>query len=303
MAVELIAPLERAWTRMLRILFRPFALKTWLAIGFGAWLGGAGNCRGSLSFQDWSPPSPGAGAELESVGRWFASHLWVVLAVAVPLIVTVLIVSLAWLWLRAHGWFVFLDNVVRERADTAAAWNENRSLAHSAFLWYLGFGVIVLVAVGLLIVPIALATSYSAGGTPPLGLLLSAVPIGVLIALTAACTRLFFISFVIPIMYHHRVGAVPAWGRVIRLMRIHIGGFALFVVVAVIAGIGFAMVVLVVGLMTCCIAFIPLLIPYVSTVVLLPAWVIWRAFSVEFLRQFGPDFDLFAPENERIQPI
>ena len=43
-------------------------------------------------------------------------------------------------------------------------------------------------------------------------------------------------------------------------------------------------------LVTCCIV----LIPYVGTVILLPAWVLYRIYSVEFLAQFHPDFDVFT---------
>jgi hypothetical protein len=33
----------------------------------------------------------------------------------------------------------------------------------------------------------------------------------------------------------------------------------------------------------------------VGTVILLPVWVTYRLFSVEFLAQFDPGLDLFAP--------
>ena len=41
---------------------------------------------------------------------------------------------------------------------------------------------------------------------------------------------------------------------------------------------------------TCCIA----VIPYVGTVILLPIPVTLGAFSLLFLRQFGPDYDVWA---------
>ncbi len=42
--------------------------------------------------------------------------------------------------------------------------------------------------------------------------------------------------------------------------------------------------------LTCCIAAIP----YVGTVILLPVFVLLRSFSLLFLRQFGPDYDVWA---------
>jgi hypothetical protein len=43
--------------------------------------------------------------------------------------------------------------------------------------------------------------------------------------------------------------------------------------------------------LTCCIVALP----YVGTVILLPFYVTYRIFSLEFLSQFDPDFDLFTP--------
>jgi len=41
---------------------------------------------------------------------------------------------------------------------------------------------------------------------------------------------------------------------------------------------------------TCCIAAVP----YIGTVILLPVFVLLRLFSLLFLRQFGPDYDVWA---------
>ena len=41
---------------------------------------------------------------------------------------------------------------------------------------------------------------------------------------------------------------------------------------------------------TCCIAAIP----YIGTVILLPVFVLLRSFSLLFLRQFGPEYDVWA---------
>ena len=47
--------------------------------------------------------------------------------------------------------------------------------------------------------------------------------------------------------------------------------------------------------LTCCILAIPLMIPFVGTVVLLPIHVFDRYFSLEFLARLTPEFDLFPP--------
>jgi hypothetical protein len=43
--------------------------------------------------------------------------------------------------------------------------------------------------------------------------------------------------------------------------------------------------------LTCCIVGLP----YVGTVILLPLYVTYRIFSLEFLAQFDPEFDVFTP--------
>ncbi|HSA94906.1 MAG TPA: hypothetical protein VLJ16_02560, partial [Acidobacteriota bacterium] len=48
------------------------------------------------------------------------------------------------------------------------------------------------------------------------------------------------------------------------------------------------------GLVTCCVGWFLLIIPYIGTVITLPFWYLLRAFSLEFLAQFGPDYDVFA---------
>jgi hypothetical protein len=41
---------------------------------------------------------------------------------------------------------------------------------------------------------------------------------------------------------------------------------------------------------TCCIAALP----YIGTVILLPVFILFRSFSLVFLRQFGPDYDVWT---------
>lgn len=293
MTVEFIAPLERAWRRTVHILFRPFDLRTWLVIGFGAWLAGSGGCRSSASFRGWSPPN--GGADFRTADSWLMTHLWLVLAIAVPVVLVVLALSILWMWLRARGSFIFVDNVARARAAIAAPWGENGTLANSAFFWQLGFSVVLVAAMGLLALPFAVAAACSRGGPAPFVLLLGIVPVAVLIALLAACIVVFFYNFVVPIMYRQRLKAIPAWGRFVTLFREHPGSFILFLLFGLVLAMAFGISVVVAGLLTCCVGFIPLMIPYVGTVVLLPAWVLWRAFGLEFLAQFGPEYDALTP--------
>jgi hypothetical protein len=59
---------------------------------------------------------------------------------------------------------------------------------------------------------------------------------------------------------------------------------------SIVLALGLGICAMVAACLTCCIAAIP----YVSTVVLLPAFVWLLAFKLIFLRQFGPEYDVWA---------
>jgi hypothetical protein len=96
-------------------------------------------------------------------------------------------------------------------------------------------------------------------------------------------------GFVIPIMYRFDLSAMAAWRTLLPWLKRFPGWFIAYAVVIFFAAIAFQLMVLIMCLFTCCI----ILIPYVGTVILLPVWVLYRSYSVEFLAQFHPDFDLF----------
>jgi hypothetical protein len=62
--------------------------------------------------------------------------------------------------------------------------------------------------------------------------------------------------------------------------------------------IAVVIIVLIAALATCCIGLILLMIPFINAVVLLPISYTYRAFSIEFLAQFGRDFDLINDTEE-----
>jgi len=76
------------------------------------------------------------------------------------------------------------------------------------------------------------------------------------------------------------------------------GVFCLYILFQIVIAIAVGAIVLTAGLVTCCCAWCLLAIPYIGTVVFLPVLVFKRAYSVCFLRQFGPEFDVFAVTPE-----
>lgn len=192
---------------------------------------------------------------------------------------------------------MFLDNVVHDRAQVANPWHEYRAEGNSLFLWRVIVGFLALAFV-LFYVIACFAILYAryerlgdgAGLIGPIALMVLGLAA---LLLVVAAIALFLSDFVVPIMYRQRISAVRAWGVFLRLFSLYpmeFIGYGLlvfcFVVILVIA-------IVIGGLLTCCIGFLILAIPYINEVLLLPVTYTLRAFSVEFLEQFGPEYQVF----------
>src|SRR5262249_11536670 len=70
----------------------------------------------------------------------------------------------------------------------------------------------------------------------------------------------------------------------------NVGSFFLFCFFSVVLVLAVLMIGAIVTCATCCLAALP----YVGTVILLPLFVCLRTFGLVFLRQFGPDYDVWA---------
>ena len=69
--------------------------------------------------------------------------------------------------------------------------------------------------------------------------------------------------------------------------------FVLYALWKLLLGFAALLAILLVGFGTCCIGFLIMAIPYLGAVLLLPVSVFFRFLGPQFLRQFGPDFDVF----------
>jgi hypothetical protein len=299
MAITFVDPLSRAVERMRQMLFQPFDLVKWLVLGFSAWLAGlasgAGGGTGASNFDSdaWDRP----GDVLRECG-----HAWdrllenvFLLPLGLLLISLLLVIVLLLLWISSRAKFIFLDNVVHDRAQIKEPWKRFQRLGNSLFLWRFGFVAAcfaVLMGVALLVLAPAATLSLhdavrglSFAGMF-LGILLAAV-IGVVIAYIL----LLLENFVIPIMYRFDLKATDAWRAFLPWLRAHPGWFFLYGLFVLLAAIPVAFVIALLVCCTCCIVALP----YIGTVILLPMWVAYRALGPEFLAQFDPKFDLFTP--------
>ncbi len=301
MNVQYVAPLRRAWARMKGILFNPFDLGKWLVIGFSAWLAGlAGGGGGGFRFNPSRGRVPSLHVRQTLRGAW--EHLrahpnW--LALIIVGAAALLAIGLLLVWISSRGKFVFLDNVVHDRAKIAEPWRRFAQRGDSLFLWRLGF----LLVCGIALAVMGTLAVVSAGGFSGFGFgSVRGTTITVLTAfavfvwgIACAYVSLFLDSFVVPVMYKDGIGAAEAWRRLLPWIEPHLGSFLLYGLFllgwAVVLGAG----VIVAGLLTCCVGLLLVALPYVGTVILLPFLVTYRAFSLEFLAQLDARF-VILPE-------
>jgi hypothetical protein len=298
MQISFAEPLSRAWERMRRILFEPFELSKWLVLGFSAWLAGLAGSGGG-SGTAWNGASEdinrsgggGLGNALERAGE----HLiW--LPVIIFAVLVVIAIVLVVLWISSRAKFIFLDNVVHNRAEIVEPWSRFKALGDSLFLWRTAFfailtGVLLMIAAVIFLPAASMSVNEVLRGLSFAGIFVGILTVMVVGAL-AFFVLLFLENFVIPIMYKYQLNTTEAWRYFLPWFKNHAGWFVAYGVLFLVAAVAFQILVVALCLVTCCIV----LIPYVGTVILLPAWVLYRIYGVEFLAQFHPDFDLFAIE-------
>ncbi|HEX4341973.1 MAG TPA: hypothetical protein VH255_01195 [Verrucomicrobiae bacterium] len=288
--IEIFKPFGEAFELTNRILFQPFDLKKWLVIGFAAFL------SGHLAGVGFNFPSPfGNFQSHRATQDLIPDHLeqwkpWLVAAVVV-LAVLFFAFVIALTWLKARGHFIFTDCIVRNRAAIAAPWREYRKEGNSYFLFLLAVMFIILLLAGVI-----LASAFGLGwlkhGAGDTG---SIASIGLIVFLFVFWVSIvIFVSiaayFMVPVMYRKRCRAVEAFREVIFLMFHHVGSFFLFCLFGVVLILAVLMIGAIVTCATCCLAAFP----YIGTVILLPVFVCLHAFALVFLRQFGPDYDVWA---------
>jgi hypothetical protein len=291
--IEIFKPFGEAFELMKKILFQPFDLKKWLVIGFAAFLASlSGGFNFSFNpFSRWSSREDQKAIaesfhELGSVGQME----WWMIALLVVAGLMILALVLALMWLGARGRFIFTDSIVRNRAAIVGPWKEFRAEGNSFFLFSLLI-ILLLIAFAVIgILGLAVPLIFQGAGSRP-GLRLMIV----------FCVFLFFVvclafvwgvisQLMVLVMYRQRCLATRAFGQTLSLIAAHPGPLLVYVLFFLLLVIAAAMISCAAACVTCCIAAIP----YVGTVILLPIPVTLCAFSLLFLRQFGPDYDVWA---------
>lgn len=287
------------------MLFRPVDLGKWFTIGFCAFLASLGEGGTTFNFPGGGGGGrggPGGGnfrAEMEQAREWLTANLYWLVPVAIGVLLFIIFLGLLFTWLSSRGKFMFLHCVATDRAEVALPWRRYSGEADNLFwlrvlLWLVGFFAILTLVVGIGVCVIGMAMNER---TDPLRLSLS---IGGFCVFLLALSVFLLIGkliddFLVPIMYLRGKGWREAGGELLHLIQQKLGVFVLYLLFQIVLGMVIGMAALLLVLVTCCIAGCIMAIPYLGTVVLLPVFIFKRAYSLYFLAQFGPQYDVFRP--------
>jgi hypothetical protein len=284
--IEIFKPFGEAFELTKKILFQPFDLKKWFVIGFAAWLASLGGGGGSFNYQ---PDGEEKVKKVNDAIEQIPHPILVACIVAVIVLVLALVVVFA--WLRARGGFMFIDCIVKNRGGIAEPWRYFRREGNSYFLFSLLVVLVMLFSAGLLSLPLVIPAIQNGDFLRTHDVyLISAIAAWVLVMVFFVVAWGLITSFMIPLMYRQRCRAWEAFMTVIRLIAAHTGEIVLYCLFWIVLALASLIVGCIAACATCCIAAIP----YVGTVILLPVFVLLRSFSLLFLRQFGPECDVWA---------
>ncbi|MBN2091598.1 hypothetical protein JW964_18435 [candidate division KSB1 bacterium] len=301
MSISYSAPLSKAWQRMKEALFRPFDLAKWFVVGFTAFLAGLAD-GGSGSRWDISDRRHFDLNELREIPQnlkdWYYDYSeWAALIIIGIVAVIALIILI--IWLSSRGKFMFLHNVVNNSSEVSRPWHAYKKEGDSLFLWRLVFALVAIGMIAMFAIQFYFVISEYETSTGNLFLSIGGlVLVGLISFIVIGYVSLFLDNFIVPIMYRYRMTTTEAWNYFLPILRQNLLQFILYGLFILALLIGLVIGIIIIGFMTCCVGFILFVIPYVNTVVLLPIIYTFRAFSVEFLAQFGEEFNVFmSSEN------
>ena len=294
MNISATDPITPAWNHMVRILFKPFAFKKWLALGFCAFLAQCTEQSGGNGSNFWSNPA-GTNNGFDEGKAWIESNFDLFITIAVSGIVLFILIGLLITWISSRGKFMLIDGIVKNRGAISEPWTEYKTEGNSLFLFSVVLGIVLLfclLLIGGLSAIIALpdlqSQTFSGSGV-------TAIIVGgfLLFFYILVCIAISFFMKVlmIPTMYLKRVRAIEGWKIAWnQLLKGHVGSAILFFLMMLVLGIAAGMAGLLAICATCCIGALP----YVSSVLLLPITVFFACYAICYIQQFGEEWKFFA---------
>ena len=287
---------SQAYSRTVSVLFKPFDMTRWFSMGFCSWLAYIGT--ESFNFNGLNSGDSGVAKQqvdgmLDKLST--ASLHPGLVALAVGLMLLSLLFALWLCSLRSRGDFMFLHRWYRPDAPVRQCWLASQESGRELFRWRLCFFLVafLLFALDAVFAYIYILKPYLAAGkawsaallTPTVTCVTSAVLLGLAVQLVAHLAQ----AFVVPVMYWHGVTASRAWLVVFALCNQYPGAVLGYLFWGLLCGLAAGTAVALFGLLTCCIGFIPMILPYFGAVMLLPIYLFFRGYAVCFLSLWRPE--------------
>ena len=300
--ISVIEPITPAIERVKVLLFRPFDLAKWFTIGFCAWLAYLGQGGGGGGFNFPGNAFDGRRGSAPDFHNIFGSHLPLILTIAAIVIVIGIAIGVALLWLSSRGHFMLLHCVVTNKAEVKVPWHLYRQQGNSLFVFRIVAGIVTVLAMVIV-----------AGIITGLGFLMyyNVAPIWMMIVSLVFISLITFVplmiaigiffkllsDFVVPIMFLRGSTTLEAWREFRPMLSANKGAFTLYILFQIVIGMAIGALVFGAVLFACCACCCTAclwFIPYISTVIMLPVLVFKLAYSLNYLRQFGTAYDVFA---------
>lgn len=283
-AISYTAPMDPAWAWMKQVLGR-FDATRWLTFCVGGYLSIYLNANLSIQGDPNNMP-------LLLVSTLFSAVLTL----------------LGFAWLNARGAFVFLDNMLTGVPAVSEPWSRTAKMGNSYFLYQLAMASIAggLLAKAQFDAVVGMNTKmagWQTGAGPQPDEIFAVFreifsDLGGLVYL-GICVGIFFWlvnsmvhDLVVPVMYRRRLTFLQAAKPVAALVGNNLGifaGYFLFRLIVEVAVLFLSGLIICVLMPLCCVS----LIPVVGFLPVLWLWGWRRLYTVMFLEQFGPEWEIF----------
>ena len=314
--VSVLDPVGPAIDRVKTVLFRPFDLGRWFVIGFCAWLaqlgqrgGGGGGGGGGPDVASWQTHDirDQARHEWEQARDFAVNNLDWLIPVAVAVLVLVVGLWLLILWLNSRGRFMFLHCVAQNKAEVVNPWHQFRRHGNSLFAFRIVLGLITFVAavVFLVLVGVVVFIAKTRAGFNYFtisGIICCSLLFLATIIVSAVVAK-FTKDFVTAIMYGQTYSSVAAWHVLLDVLAFNKARFFLYLLFQIVIYMTCAVIVVAAACLTCGCGCCLFLLPYIGSVALLPISVFQRSYSLYYLAQFGPEFNVIAPATVTVPPV
>ncbi len=308
-SVSVIDPISPAIDRVKLMLFKPFDLGKWFTVGFCAWLAYLGTGGGGGGPQVNMPAKSGQSQThiKEEIGEgvyvakeYILHNLHWLIPVTVTIVVAVICLGLIITWLSSRGRFMFLHCVAGNKSEVRIPWSKFRKHGNSLFLFrfvlgIISFFIVIVPIIGIILLILTITKGAVSNVFPVSGIVFLSLII-IALSIILFLVRKFTFDFVAPIMFLQTESCTAAWRQFLAILSVNKARITLYLLFQIVISVAISAIIAIGACIGCCLccASVLLFVPYIGTVVLLPLFVFKRAYSLYYLRQFGPNFDVFV---------